>query len=60
MLYNYLTTALEFAYNQAPVAMQGLLTGLFLAASGFGNWVSTAILAIVEEATKSGKGETIR
>ncbi|XP_059167062.1 solute carrier family 15 member 4-like isoform X2 [Physella acuta] len=46
-------TTLEFAYNQAPVAMQGLLTGLFLAASGFGNWVSTAILAIVEEATKS-------
>ncbi|XP_055877764.1 solute carrier family 15 member 4-like isoform X2 [Biomphalaria glabrata] len=45
-------TTLEFAYNQAPVAMQGLLTGLFLAASGIGNWVSTAILAIVESATE--------
>ncbi|BFZ17940.1 hypothetical protein BsWGS_20979 [Bradybaena similaris] len=46
-------TTLEFAYNQAPVAMQGLLTGLFLAASGIGNWVSTAILAIVQAATES-------
>nr|KAI8731472.1 solute carrier family 15 member 4-like [Biomphalaria glabrata] len=45
-------TTLEFAYNQAPVALQGLLTGLFIAASGVGNWVSTAILAIVESATE--------
>ncbi|CAL1529876.1 unnamed protein product [Lymnaea stagnalis] len=45
-------TTLEFAYNQAPVAMQGLVTGLFLAASGIGNWVSTAILAIVKAATE--------
>ncbi|BFZ03584.1 hypothetical protein BsWGS_06623 [Bradybaena similaris] len=45
-------TSLEFAYNQAPVSMQGLLTGLFLAASGFGNWVSTAIIAIVEKASE--------
>ncbi|KAH9519725.1 hypothetical protein Btru_070734 [Bulinus truncatus] len=45
-------TTLEFAYNQAPATMQGLLTGLFLAASGIGNWVSTAILAIVEKATE--------
>ncbi|CAG5123017.1 unnamed protein product, partial [Candidula unifasciata] len=45
-------TSLEFAYNQAPVAMQGLLTGLFLAATGVGNWVSTAILAIVQKATE--------
>uniref|UniRef100_A0A0B7AD16 Major facilitator superfamily (MFS) profile domain-containing protein n=1 Tax=Arion vulgaris TaxID=1028688 RepID=A0A0B7AD16_9EUPU len=44
-------STLEFAYNQAPVAMQGLLTGLFLASSGIGNWVSTAILAIVKAAT---------
>lgn len=44
-------TVLEFAYNQAPVAMQGLLTGLFLASSGFGNWVSAAILEIVKEVT---------
>jgi peptide/histidine transporter 3/4 len=45
-------TTLEFAYSQAPVAMQGLLTGLFLAASGIGNWLSMAILAIVQAATK--------
>uniref|UniRef100_A0A0B6ZE32 Major facilitator superfamily (MFS) profile domain-containing protein n=1 Tax=Arion vulgaris TaxID=1028688 RepID=A0A0B6ZE32_9EUPU len=45
-------TTLEFAYNQAPVSMQGLLTGLFLAASGVGNWVSTAILSIVQAATE--------
>ncbi|CAG5117051.1 unnamed protein product, partial [Candidula unifasciata] len=45
-------TTLEFAYNQAPVSMQGLLTGLFLAASGFGSWVSSAILAIVEKASE--------
>ncbi|XP_005095839.3 solute carrier family 15 member 4 [Aplysia californica] len=45
-------TSLEFAYNQAPIAMQGLLTGLFLAASGLGNWISSIILIIVKEATK--------
>ncbi|CAG5134601.1 unnamed protein product, partial [Candidula unifasciata] len=45
-------TTLEFAYNQAPVSMQGILTGLFLAASGVGNWVSTAILSIVQAATE--------
>ncbi|GFR60366.1 solute carrier family 15 member 4 [Elysia marginata] len=35
--------------------MQGLLTGLFLASSGVGNWVATAILSIVEAATTHGK-----
>jgi peptide/histidine transporter 3/4 len=45
-------TTLEFAYNQAPVTMQGLLTGLFLAASGLGNWVSTAIMSVVQAATE--------
>lgn len=35
--------------------MQGLLTGLFLAASGVGNWVSTAILSIVQAATEERK-----
>lgn len=44
-------TFLEFAYNQAPVAMQGLLTGLFFTACGVGNWVAAAILSIVEAAT---------
>lgn len=51
----FLFSVLEFAYNQAPVAMKGLLTGLFLAASGIGNWVSTAILVIVEKATEDRK-----
>lgn len=45
-------TVLDFAYNQAPVSMQGLLTGLFLASVGIGSWVSTAILHIVKVATK--------
>ncbi|GFR85843.1 solute carrier family 15 member 4 [Elysia marginata] len=45
-------TFLEFAYNQAPVAMQGLLTGLFFLACGIGNWMAAVILSIVQVATK--------
>ncbi|XP_055877200.1 solute carrier family 15 member 4-like [Biomphalaria glabrata] len=44
-------TCLEFAYTQAPASLQGLLTGLFLAAWGIGNLVSMAILLVVERAT---------
>ncbi|CAL1546200.1 unnamed protein product [Lymnaea stagnalis] len=46
-------TCLEFAYTQAPVSLQGLLTGLFLAAWGFGNLLSMGILLVVEEATRA-------
>ncbi|KAK3747378.1 hypothetical protein RRG08_035808 [Elysia crispata] len=45
-------TVLEFAYHQAPVAMQGLLTGLFLATPGIGTWGAAGILLLVREATK--------
>uniref|UniRef100_A0A2C9KZL8 Major facilitator superfamily (MFS) profile domain-containing protein n=1 Tax=Biomphalaria glabrata TaxID=6526 RepID=A0A2C9KZL8_BIOGL len=44
-------TCLEFAYTQAPASLQGLLTGLFLAAWGIGNLVSMAILLVVKRAT---------
>ncbi|XP_071108042.1 solute carrier family 15 member 4-like [Haliotis cracherodii] len=45
-------TGLEFAFTQAPPSMQGLLTGLFLMTWGLGNFLSSAILKIVEVATK--------
>ncbi|RUS82582.1 hypothetical protein EGW08_009656 [Elysia chlorotica] len=47
-----LSPALEFAYHQAPVAMQGLLTGLFLASPGIGTWGAVGILAVVRRATR--------
>ncbi|XP_041362213.1 solute carrier family 15 member 4-like [Gigantopelta aegis] len=46
-------SGLEFAFTQAPPSMQGVLTGLFFAASGIGNYLSSAILAIITAATES-------
>ncbi|XP_046563912.1 solute carrier family 15 member 4-like [Haliotis rubra] len=43
--------SLEFAFTQAPPSMQGLLTGVFYAVMGLGNYVATLILAIVSAAT---------
>ncbi|KAK0047112.1 solute carrier family 15 member 4 [Biomphalaria pfeifferi] len=43
---------LEFAYTQAPNTMQGLIMGLYLATAGVGNYLSTAIIAIIEATTK--------
>ncbi|XP_059149306.1 solute carrier family 15 member 4-like [Physella acuta] len=45
-------TCLEFAYAQAPASLQGLLTGLFLAAWGMGNLLSMAIILVVKEVTR--------
>lgn len=50
-----LCLGLEFAYTQSPVNMQGVMMGVFMATSGLGNYFSTAILKIVEEATVDGK-----
>ena len=50
----YFSTGLEFAFTQAPPSMQGFLTGIFFAASGVGNYVSSAIVAIITAITKSG------
>nr|KAG5685477.1 hypothetical protein BaRGS_013088 [Batillaria attramentaria] len=47
-------SGLEFAYTQAPVSMQGMMTGMFMATSGLGNYLASAILKIVESATKDG------
>ncbi|KAK3089417.1 hypothetical protein FSP39_003469 [Pinctada imbricata] len=44
---------LEFAYSQAPEFLHGRCMGLFLVASGLGNYVSDAILRIVTLATGS-------
>lgn len=41
----------EFAYTQAPKNLQGAVMGIFLATTGLGNYVSTAIIAIIEAAT---------
>ncbi|CAL1528966.1 unnamed protein product [Lymnaea stagnalis] len=43
---------LEFAYTQAPKNMQGLIMGIYLATNGIGNYVSTAIIAIIETTTE--------
>ncbi|XP_071104488.1 solute carrier family 15 member 4-like [Haliotis cracherodii] len=42
---------LEFAFTQAQPSMQGLLTGLFYAVLGLGNYVASLIIAIVSAAT---------
>ncbi|XP_059157142.1 solute carrier family 15 member 4-like [Physella acuta] len=44
---------LEFAYTQAPKNLQGLIMGVYLATNGVGNYVSTAIIAIIEASTTS-------
>uniref|UniRef100_A0A0B7A4N4 Uncharacterized protein n=1 Tax=Arion vulgaris TaxID=1028688 RepID=A0A0B7A4N4_9EUPU len=43
----------EFAYTQAPKNLQGAVMGVFLATNGLGSYVSTAIIAIIESATKA-------
>ncbi|CAG5134168.1 unnamed protein product, partial [Candidula unifasciata] len=45
-------TTLEAGYTQAPPNMQGLLTGLFYAASGIGNFLSLGIMRAVEKLTE--------
>lgn len=45
-------SGLEFAYTQAPTSMQGMMMGVFLATSGLGNYLASAILKIVEDATE--------
>lgn len=40
-------TGLEFAYSQAPRCLQGLVMGIFLVTSGFGNFLSMALTNIV-------------
>ncbi|BFZ02960.1 hypothetical protein BsWGS_05999 [Bradybaena similaris] len=42
----------EFAYTQAPKNLQGLVMGIFVATNGLGSYVSTAIISIIEAATK--------
>ncbi|XP_076074028.1 solute carrier family 15 member 4-like [Mytilus galloprovincialis] len=46
-------SGLEFAYSQAPVFMQGVCMGLFLATSGIGGYVAELILVIVDAVTGS-------
>jgi len=44
----FVFAGLEFAYTQAPSFMQGLIMGLFLMTSGLGNYLASAIVAIVQ------------
>ncbi|GAB1609474.1 protein NRT1/ PTR FAMILY 8.4-like, partial [Argonauta hians] len=46
-------TGLEFAYSQAPENLKGLVMGIFLLTTGLGNFLSTAIIAIVDAMTKN-------
>ncbi|KAL8587503.1 hypothetical protein ACOMHN_000909 [Nucella lapillus] len=45
-------SGMELAYTQAPVEMQGLMTGLFMATVGLGSYLSVAILSIVRLASQ--------
>ncbi|GFN96362.1 solute carrier family 15 member 4-like [Plakobranchus ocellatus] len=45
-------SGLEFSYTQSPSYMQGAVMGLFLATTGLGSYLSTAIIAVVGVATK--------
>ncbi|XP_071129733.1 solute carrier family 15 member 4-like isoform X1 [Mytilus edulis] len=46
-------SGLEFAYSQAPLFMQGVCMGLFLATCGIGGYVAELILVIVDAVTGS-------
>ncbi|XP_014769777.1 solute carrier family 15 member 4 isoform X1 [Octopus bimaculoides] len=46
-------TGLEFAYSQAPETLKGLVMGIFLLTTGLGNFLSTAVIAIVDALTKN-------
>lgn len=41
----------EFAYTQAPKSLQSAIMGVFLATNGMGNYMSTAILAVITQVT---------
>ncbi|XP_076460129.1 solute carrier family 15 member 4-like [Babylonia areolata] len=45
-------SGLEFAYTQSPASMQGVMTGLFTASVGLGNYLAMAILWIVQLASE--------
>ncbi|XP_013392509.1 solute carrier family 15 member 4 [Lingula anatina] len=44
-------SGLEFAYSQAPAVLQGLIMGMFLLTNGLGNYLGSALIAIVNAAT---------
>ena len=43
----YFCTGLEFAYTEAPTALQGLIMGIFLLTTGLGTYFGAAVIAIV-------------
>ncbi|RUS83662.1 hypothetical protein EGW08_008568 [Elysia chlorotica] len=45
-------SGLEFSYTQSPSYMQGAVMGAYLATTGLGSYVSSAIIAIVGVVTK--------
>ena len=49
-LFNF-CTGLEFAYSEAPKALQGLVMGAFLVTGGIGNYVANLLVLIVRSAS---------
>ena len=43
---------MEFAYSQSPKVLQGLTMGVFLATSGIGSFVGSALVNIVASASE--------
>ena len=52
-VYFLFLAGLEFAYSQSPRVLQGVVMGLFLATSGLGSLVGSALVNIVKSLSKN-------
>ena len=50
-----MSSALEFTYMESPRPMQGVMFGVFYITTGVGNLLGSALINIVNAATKNGK-----
>ena len=48
---------LEFAYSQSPRVLQGVVMGLFLATSGIGSFLGSALVQIVNAASSKASSK---
>lgn len=50
-------TGLEFAYSQSPLALQGVIMGLFLLTTGLGSYVGSLLVLIVNSISEAAGSE---